>query len=104
MSSTPPQPVTDPALKVYRSHRDVSFTNFDPETLVVVPRDAWQMVLNESGGKVLALIDGKRTVREIAQELGRSYPDQGADELTRDVLELIDDLLGKGAIEAVSAT
>jgi pyrroloquinoline quinone biosynthesis protein D len=43
------------------------------------------MLLNDTGAEVLALCDGKRTVTDIAAELGRKY----AADVTADVLEYL---------------
>ncbi len=90
---------TSPESLVYRRLPDVSFSLFGDEGLLVVPRGAWQLVLNGPGAKAFDLVDGKRTVGEIADRLAGEYPDASRDEIARDVAELLADLADRGAVE-----
>ena len=93
MTDTPPDSL------VYRRLPDVSFSLFGDEGLLVVPRGAWQLVLNGPGAKAFDLVDGKRTVGEIAERLAGEYPEVARDEIVRDVAELLADLAERGAVE-----
>jgi len=100
---TPPEvgPV-DQAL-VYRRHPEITLTRFGEEGLLVVPRAALQAVLNGTATRVLELVDGARTVGEIADALAAEYDGPSRDELLRDVAEILVDLRGRGAVEPVGA-
>ncbi len=52
--------------------------------------------LNATGAGILRLCDGRRTVREIAQDLETRYGQNG---LENEVLEFLQRLSGQGAIE-----
>ncbi len=85
--------------KVYRRHPSVSFTRFGDEMLVVVPKLSWQLVLNGTGARIFELLDGTRTVGQIAGELGAEFAGAPVDEVARDVQEVLADLTEKGAVE-----
>lgn len=84
---------------VLRRPRTVSFTRFDQEGLLVVPKQNWQLVLNGVGADAFELVDGKRSVADIAAALASSYPDVTLETITNDTLELFGDLMGRGAVE-----
>ena len=90
---------TLPENHVYRRLPDVSFSLFGEEGLLVVPRGAWQLVLNGPGARAFDLVDGRRTIGEIADRLAAEYPDTSRDEIVRDVAELLADLAGRGAVD-----
>ncbi|NJN65021.1 MAG: PqqD family peptide modification chaperone [Acidobacteria bacterium] len=84
--------------RVYARLTDVTLSRFGDEGLLVVSRSATQAVLNDTATRVLELVDGKRTVSEIAAHLCQEYetPDLGA--VTTDVYEILIDLQGRGAV------
>ncbi len=84
---------------VYRRLPDVSFSLFGDEGLLVVPRGAWQLVLNGPGARAFDLVDGRRSIGEIADLLAGEYADVGRDEIARDVAELLAELAERGAVE-----
>ncbi len=90
---------TSPENLVYRRLSDVSFSLFGEEGLLVVPRGGWQLVLNGPGARAFDLVDGKRTVGEIADLLAGEYPDAAREEIARDVGELLAELADRGAVE-----
>ncbi len=90
---------TSPEHLVYRRLPDVSFSLFGEEGLLVVPRGAWQVVLNGTGARAFDLVDGRRTVGEIAEALAGEYPGVSREEIARDVAELLADLAERGAVE-----
>lgn len=85
--------------KVFRRHPEVAFTRFGEEMLVVVPRGSWQLVLNGTGARVFELLDGQQSVEAIARQLVSEYEGVALEEAQADVLEVLDDLVGKGAVE-----
>lgn len=90
--------------RVYRRHRDISFQDYGGEGLLVVPRQALQVVLNGTSLRVLQLVDGKRSTAEIAAVLASEYEQvPSLDELVADVASALGELSELGAIEPVSA-
>jgi hypothetical protein len=90
---------------IYRRHRDISFQDYGGEGLLVVPRQALQVVLNATSFRVLQLVDGKRSVADIAAVLATEYESvPGPDELVEDVRGALAELSGLGAVEPVPAT
>ncbi len=91
--------IDTPSQIVYRRHRDASFQSFGTEMLVVVPREAWQIVLNGTGLQAMQLVDGRRSVMDIALELSKEYCGVPAEQIAADVTEMLRDLEQKGAVE-----
>ena len=89
---------------VYRRNPDITLTRFGEEGLLVVPRAALQAVLNGTATRVLELVDGRRSVTEIADLLAAEFEGPGRDELVRDVAEILVDLHGRGAVEPLPAS
>jgi hypothetical protein len=87
------------AERVYRRHPDVSFMRFHDDMLVVVPRLAWQLVLNGTGARVFELLDGRLSVSEIATELAREFDGPSHEAMVADVDDVLRDLESKGAVE-----
>ncbi len=88
---------------VWRRNPEITLTRFGEEGLLVVPRAALQAVLNASATRVLELVDGRRSVAEIADLLAGEFDGPERDELIRDVTEILVDLHGRGAVEPLSA-
>jgi pyrroloquinoline quinone biosynthesis protein D len=55
------------------------------------------LVLNATAGAILALCDGRRTVADIAADLGRQYQRP----VEQDVLSLLNRLLARRLVEAL---
>ncbi|MCU0253794.1 MAG: PqqD family protein [Acidobacteria bacterium] len=92
------------AERVYRRHRDISFQDYGGEGLLVVPRQALQIVLNGTSLRVLQLVDGKRSAADIAAVLATEYEQTPAPgELVADVASALGELSELGAIEPVPA-
>lgn len=85
--------------RVYRRQADVSYTRFGDEMLVVVPRLAWQLVLNGTGARVFELLDGARPVGEIAALIAEEYGGVSAEQVAADISDVLTDLEEKGAVE-----
>ncbi len=89
------------ASAIYRRCEGVSVSRFGSEGLVVVPKQAMQLVLNEIGARTMELVDGRRSVEDIAREIAGEYADAPpAEELLGDVREVLADLAQNGAVEA----
>jgi len=91
--------------RIYRRNRDISFQAYGEEGLLVIPRQALQVVLNGTSLRVLQLVDGKRSSAEIAGVLSSEYeqvpPLSG---LVADVNSVLIELFDLGAIELVPKT
>lgn len=71
-----------------------SSTPGEMEAVVVLPNKNQIKVVNEVGAFVLSLIDGKRTVAEIVDEVQRTYS-APAEQIQNDVLTYIQQLVSK---------
>ena len=69
----------------------------DGELVVVLPERGRFIVLNETGAEVLQLVDGQRTLEEIAVTLSEHYGVPLA-QTQADVLALAEKLLDRGAV------
>lgn len=69
----------------------------DGELVVVLPEQGKFVVLNATGARVLALADGTRTLREIADTLSAEF---GAEpvQVDGDVLRFAQSLVERGAL------
>jgi len=75
----------------------VLFRQSGEELVVVLPAEGRFFVLNRTGARVFQMIDGQRTLREIASALSQEYsisPDRAG----QDVLALAGKLLERGAV------
>lgn len=71
----------------------------DEGVVVLNPNDGNYFSLDDVGGRVWELCDGQHSVTEIATTLGEEYDAPVAD-ITRDVLDLLDELRGEGLVAA----
>lgn len=91
----------DTSSRIYQRASNVSFTRFGEEMLVVVPKLSWQLVLNGPGARVFELLDGKRSVAEVASVLSGEYHGARPEEIAADVHDIVADLESKGAVHPV---
>ncbi|RMG45218.1 MAG: PqqD family protein [Acidobacteria bacterium] len=84
--------------RVYEAHPEASFTRLGDDGLVVVPRGAWNLVVNETAIRVLELLDGRRTVGEIADIVAEEYEGADRDTILQDLVEVLEDLARRGAV------
>jgi len=85
---------------VYRRQRNASFTRFGEEGLLVVPGEAMQIVLNDTASRVFELLgDGVGDVEALALRLAEEYESADAASLRSDVVEILEDLRRRGAVE-----
>lgn len=94
-------PAGNPAALVYARRREISFQDFGGQGLLVVPRRSLQIVLNETSLRLLQLVDGRRTVAEIAAAFAEEYDAPSAETLQADLLAALAELEQHGAIELV---
>ncbi|OQX60897.1 MAG: pyrroloquinoline quinone biosynthesis protein PqqD [Anaerolinea sp. 4484_236] len=79
---------------------DIVGRTVDNEAVLVLPVQGKVKVLNEVGTRVWELLDGNRSVKEIASALHQEYTvDQATAE--EDVLEFINDLAKKEMLETI---
>jgi pyrroloquinoline quinone biosynthesis protein D len=82
---------------VLRRLSDVRFRAVEDETVVIRQEAAEALVLNEVAGRILELVDGKRTAAEIAETLIDEY-EVDADTLRIDVLSYLGELVETGVL------
>ena len=81
-----------------RRHPDSSYREIGGEGgLVVLPGRAEVKVLNPVGVKIFALLDGERTLREIASEVAAEF-DVGSETALRDARDFLSDLDAHGML------
>ena len=99
-SSSPARPASEET--IYHRHRDASFTRFGGEGLLVVPKSAMQIVLNDTGARVFELLgEGDSSAKSLAERLAREYESPDAGQVRREVLEVLEELRSQGAVEIV---
>lgn len=89
------------SLRVFRRVGSVSFTRFGEEGLLVVPRNSLNVVLNGTGAAAFELMDGRRTLAQIASLLQDEFDEADRTKIEADLTELFEDLVQKQAIEQV---
>jgi hypothetical protein len=90
------------ATAVFRKVPSASFTRFGEEGLLVVPKEALQLVLNGTGARVFELVDGSRSVAAIAEVIAAEYTAGDEASVRHDVAEMLADLAQRKAIEPVA--
>jgi pyrroloquinoline quinone biosynthesis protein D len=71
----------------------------ESEDLLLIPEGALR--LRGPARAIVELCDGKRAMREIAEELKRRYPSADAVRIETEVAALLARLRGRGVLEAV---
>lgn len=69
----------------------------DGEAVIVLPEQGTVKVLNEVGSHVWSLIDGQRTVTDIAEAICAEY-EVSADQALQDILDFLAELEARGAV------
>jgi GeoRSP system PqqD family protein len=87
-------------MSVYRRAREIRFRHLGEETVVLRQSDACVVVLNEVGGRILELAEG-RTRSEIVEDLATEF-DVERGVLENDVVGFLQELLSSGLIEEAS--
>ena len=83
---------------VYRLCSDARYREVAGEGVVLQQTSAEIIMLNQAGSDVLELIDGKRTVQDIAGAMSADY-DADPEVISNDLEEYIQRLVGAGVIE-----
>lgn len=86
---------------VIRRRTDIRFRRVRDEWVVVRQQAAEVMVLNEWAGRVLELLDGTRTLGEIADTLRAEY-DSEAGAVEADVIRFASEAIESGLCDAVA--
>jgi len=77
---------------------DIVGRNVDNEAVLVLPQEGQVKVLNQVGARIWELLNGKRTVGEIAAILSQEYAVSQAI-AENDTLEFLNDLWEKNMLE-----
>lgn len=82
----------------FRARRDVRFRTVGEEGVLVRQEAGEVLVVNEVGARVIALLDGERTVGELLATLAEEF-DVAPEQLRRDVAEYLEQLVAAGVLE-----
>ncbi|MDQ7006724.1 MAG: PqqD family protein [Acidobacteriota bacterium] len=86
----------------FRRRRNAAFTRFGDDGLLVVPESAMQIVLNDTGARLVEVLgEGPATIRQLARRLADEYDGASLEDVERDVMEVLTDLLREQAVETV---
>jgi hypothetical protein len=88
--------------RVLRLRREVRFRNVGGEGVVLRQEAREVLVVNGVGARVLELLDGRRSVAEVAAVL-REERDAPPEAIERDVGAFVDELLAAGVVEMQAA-
>jgi pyrroloquinoline quinone biosynthesis protein D len=88
--------------RVLRLRREVRFRNVGGEGVVLRQEAREVLVVNGVGARVLELLDGRRSVAEVAAVL-REERDAPPEAIERDVEAFVDELLAAGVVEMQAA-
>jgi len=80
--------------------QEIDANHGDKETVVVLPSKNQIKVVNEVGSFILHLIDSKRTVGEIVEEVQRQYA-APAEQIEKDVVTFLGQLAEKEIIDFI---
>lgn len=88
--------------RVLRRAKSVSFTRFGDEGLVVVPSTSYNLVLNGVAMRAFELIDGTRSLAQIAELIREEYETPPTAEVMDDLARLIEHLVDRQALTDVA--
>lgn len=69
----------------------------DQETVIIVLNEQKALILNNTGSRVWGLLDGKRSIKEIADTIAKEYLLKPKDAVA-DVQEFLKSMFSEGAI------
>jgi hypothetical protein len=78
--------------------KDVAWRMIEGEAVIVTPADSMMHSLNEVGTRIWQLLDGKRTIRDVATTLAAEFEVEGA-RAESDTLWFVECLAKKGLVE-----
>ena len=84
--------------RVFQQNDDMAWRIVDDECIIVDPQGSTATVLNPTGARIWELVDGKRTVASIVDEIVDEY-DADRAQVEADAREFVEDLLGKDLIQ-----
>jgi hypothetical protein len=73
----------------------------DDELVVVLPEEGTFFVLNGTGAEIFQLVDGKRTLGQIATALHAQHTEIELERIQADVLAFAGKILGKDAVRVI---
>ena len=90
-------PITEDLVLVRHPH--AVFRGYDGETVILLPSAQTEArVLNEVGGRVWSLLDGRRDVAAIVAEVVREF-DVASEEASADVRDFLAELMDRGLVQ-----
>jgi len=78
--------------------KDVAWRMIEGEAVIVTPADSMMHSLNEVGTRIWQLLDGKRTIRDVASTLAAEFEVEGS-RAESDTLWFVECLAKKGLVE-----
>ena len=78
----------------------VAMQDTGDELVVVLPDQGKYVVLNATGAKVAQLVDGKKTLLEIAAEISVTF-ETDLDQVRKDVLTFSEDLVSRDILKVI---
>jgi hypothetical protein len=88
---------SDPRADAPRKHPDLASRVYDGEAFIVLPQSHQYKILNEVGTRVWELIDGARTLDDMARLIADEF-EISVEEALRDVGDFINDLRANGML------
>jgi hypothetical protein len=83
-------------------HPHAVFRDYDGETVVLLPSaETEAQVLNEVGGRIWVLVDGRRDVAAIVSRVADEF-DVSPEQASEDVRAFLADLLDRGLLRTAS--
>ncbi len=93
--------MTGTGASVPRKHPDAASRVYGGDALIVLPGQSSFKILNTTGSRIWDLIDGSKTVEEIAEVIEREY-DVTFDQALEDVCEFTSELEAHGMLASDS--
>jgi hypothetical protein len=86
--------------EILKLNPELALKETDDEMVVVLPDQGKYVVLNATGAKVIQLVDGEKTLTEVAVVISESF-DEDAGQVLQDVLKFSEDMLARGILGIV---
>jgi hypothetical protein len=77
---------------------DLMWRSLDDGTVIINPEQGDVKVLNNVGARVWELVDGQRSVSQIAQEITQDY-EISLDEANKDLQDYLKVMIGQGLLQ-----
>jgi len=77
---------------------DLMWRSLDDGTVIINPEQGDVKVLNNVGARVWELVDGQRSVSQIAQEITQDY-EVSLDEANKDLQDYLQVMIGQGLLQ-----